>query len=176
MLTVETARAVEIRNSFQEASLLVLVAMRLVLKENVERMLGWGDDPRWVDMMLGKIGVNSQVATDEVMEMVKAGKRSVWGMNGKNGFEAMVGRVIKKSGHAREIESRRILMVELALKATVMAMVGGENDEYINQMNILKLVQQEPEFLDELFGQLRMNISDGRRGGLVELLRKVDLD
>lgn len=176
MLTVETARTREIRNSFQEASLLVPVAMRLVLREDVEKMLGWGDEPRWVDMMLGKIGVNSPVATDETMEMVKAGKRSVWGLNGKNGFEAMVGRVINKSDSTREVESRRILMVELALKATVMAMVGGEYAEYMSQMVVLKSVQHEPEYLDELLAQLCVKILDGGRNRLFELLAKVDLD
>lgn len=176
MLTVETARGIEIRNSFQEASLLVPVAMRLVLREEVEKMLEWGDDPRRVGVMLGNIGVNSTVVADEVMEMVKAGKRSVWGLNGKNSFEAMVGRVVNKTETPLRLEHRRIYLTGLAMKATVMAMVGGEREEYKNQLMLLKLVQQEPEYLDELLTQLGVNISGGQRERLFELLRKVDLD
>lgn len=176
MLTVETARRIEIRNSFQEGSLLVPVAMRLVLMEDVEKMLEWGDNPRWVSMMLCNIGVNSTVVADEVMEMVKAGKRSVWGFDGKDRFEEMVERVIRKNGSEEEVEYRRTLLVGLALKATMMAMVGGESEEYKNQLMLLRLVQQEPEFLDELLGQLGVSVSRNKREKLVELLRKVDLD
>jgi len=176
MLTVETARRIEIRNSFQEGSLLVPVAMRLVLREEVEKMLEWGDNPRWVNMMLGNIGVNSTVAADGVMEMVKAGKRAVWGFGGKDGFEAMVGRLIRKSSSEEEVEYRRTLLAGLALRATVMAMVGGKREEYMNQMVVLKSVQQEPEFLDELLGQLKVDVSNGKRNRLVELLNKIDLD
>ena len=176
MLTVETARRIEIRNSFQEASLLVPVVMRLVLGEDVWKMSRWGDNPRWVGMMLGNIGVNSTVVTDEVMEIIKAGKRSVWNIDGRNSFEAMIGRVLKKSDSWEEIEYKRTSLVGLALKATVMAMVGGDREEYMNQIVVLRSVQQEPEFLDELLGQLEINVSNGERGRLVELLNKIDLD
>jgi hypothetical protein len=176
MLTVEAARGIEIRNSFQEGSLLVPVAMRLVLGEDVWKMSRWGDDPRWVGTMLGNIGVSSTVTADEVMEIIKAGKRSVWHIDGRNSFEAMIGRIIGKSDSGVEVESKRIILVGLALKATVMAMVGGDREEYMNQMVVLKSVQQEPEFLGELLGQLEINVSNGRRGRLVELLNKIDLD
>ena len=33
-----------------------------------------------------------------------------------------------------------------------------------------------PEFLDELLGQLEINVSSGERGRLVELLNKIDLN
>ncbi len=176
MLTAETARRIEIRNSFQEGSLLVPVAMRLVLREEVEKMLEWGDNPRWVGMMLGNIGVDSTVVADEVGEMVKAGKRSVWGFDGRDSFEAMIGRVIRKSSSEDEVEYRRTLLAGLALKATVMAMVGGEREEYKNQLVLLRSMREAPEFLDELLGQLRVDVSNGKRDRLVELLKKVDLD
>ncbi len=152
------------------------VAMRLVLGEDVWKMSRWGDDPRWVGMMLGNIGVSSTVTADEVMEIIKAGKRSVWHIVGRNSFEAMIGRIIGKSDSGVEVESKRIILVGLALKVTVMAMVGGKREEYKDQLMALRLVQQEPEFLDELFGQLGVDVSNGKRDRLVELLKKVDLD
>ena len=176
MLTVETARRIEIKNSFQEASLLVPVVMRLVLGEDVWKMSRWGDDPRWVGMMLGNIGVSSTVTADEVMEIIKAGKRSVWHIDGRNSFEAMIGRIIGKSDSGAEVETKRIILVGLALKATVMAMVGGEREEYKDQLVVLRIVQQEPELLDELLGQLEVDVSNGRRDRLVELLNKIDLN
>src|SRR3989344_3927101 len=174
MLTVETARRTEIKNSFQEGSLLVPVAMRLVLGEDVWKMSRWGDDPRWVGMMLGNIGVSSTVTADEVMEIIKAGKRRVWHIDGRNSFEAMIGRIIGKSDSGAEVETKRIILVGLALKATVMAMVGGEREEYKDQLVVLRIVQQEPELLDELLGQLEVDVSNGRRDRLVELLNKID--
>lgn len=176
MLTVETARTTEIRKSFQEASLLVPVTMRLVLGEEAEEFDEWGDDFHWVSMMLAKIGVNSLVVTEQVMEMIKAGKRGVWGINGKSRFEAMIERVVGKSGSETEIEYWRTHLIGLAMKTTVMAMVGGAREEYKKQLMLLKFVQKEPEVLAELLGQLGVSLSRGERDRLTELLKKVDLD
>ena len=177
MLTVETARAAEVRNSFQEASLLVPITMRLVLAEVVEEFGGeWGNDFHGVSMMLARIGVHSLVVTEQVMEMIKAGKRGVWGIGEKSRFEAMVERVVGKSGSETEIEYWRTRLIGLAMKTTVMAMVGGSRAEYERQLVLLKFMQKEPEVLAELLGQLGVSLSRGERDRLTELLKKVDLD
>ncbi|MFZ2201838.1 MAG: hypothetical protein WAV56_00415 [Microgenomates group bacterium] len=176
MLTVETARTTEIRNSFAEAALLVPITMRLVLVEEAEEFDEWGNDFHGVSMMLAKIGVNSLVATEQVMEMIKAGKRGVWGIGEKSRFEAMVERVVGKSGSETEIEYWRTRLIGLAMKTTVMAMVGGSRAEYERQLVLLKFMQKEPEVLAELLGQLGVSLSRGERDRLTELLKKVDLD
>ena len=176
MLTVETARTTEIRNSFAEAALLVPITMRLVLVEEAGEFDEWGNDFHWVSMMLAKIGVNSLVATEQVMEMIKAGKRGVWGIGEKSRFEAMVERVVGKSGSETEIEYWRTRLIGLAMKTTVMAMVGGSRAEYERQLVLLKFMQKEPEVLAELLGQLGVSLSRGERDRLTELLKKVDLD
>ena len=177
MLTVETARAAEVRNSFQEASLLVPITMRLVLAEVVEEFGGeWGNDFHGVSMMLAKIGVHSLVVTEQVMEMIKAGRRSVWEVDGKSRFEVMVERLVQKSGSETEIEYWRTRLIGLAMKTTVLAMVGGAREEYKKQLLLVKFMQQESEVLAELLGQLGVSLSGGERDRLIELLKKVDLD
>lgn len=144
--------------------------------EEAEEFDEWGNDFHWVSIMLAEIGVNSLVATEQVMEMIKAGKRGVWGVDGKSRFEAMVERVVVKSGSEAEIEYWRTHLIGLAMKTTVMAMVGGAREEYKKQLTVLKFVQQEPEVLAELLGQLGVSLSRGERDRLTELLKKVDLD
>ncbi len=156
--------------------MLVPITMRLVLHEEVEEFDEWGNNFHWVDMMLAKIGVNSLVVTEQVMEMIKAGRRGVWGLNGESRFEAMVERVVGKSVSEKEIEYWRTRLIGLAMKTTVMAMVAGSREEYGEQLMLLKFMQREPEVLAELLGQLGVSLSREERDRLTELLKKVDLD
>ncbi len=173
---VETARRTEILNSFAEASLLVPVTMRLVLREKVEEMMmAWGNDFHWINVMLGWMGVGGLMETEQVMEMIKAGRRGVWEIDGKNNFEAVITRVVSKAKTNSEIEYRRMYLTGLAMKATVLAMVGGEREKYKEQLVFLRAMQAESDYFDELLGQLGMNLSKEKRGRLIELLKKIDL-
>lgn len=174
MIGVELSKQIEIRNNFEEGALLVPVAMKLIANEDFSKVISWGDHYYWVNVTLEKIGVRSLIASEGVMEMIKAGKRRAWGLP-KGRLETVVVQIIRKSQSVSEIESRRVHLTELAIKATVMAMVGGELEQYRKGLAYLRFMRQEPDVFDELLGQLGVTLDRQERGRILELLAKVDI-
>ncbi len=172
-MAAETDRSQEVLSEFQIGSLLVPIAMKIVLMDEVNTLRTWGDHRAWVSFVMSRLGRTDPLEIDTVMEIIRAGKKRVWG-EGTDNLKQVVDEMLKRwqNKDTTVLDWWRSHLLSSAVRATVMAMSFRE--ELAENMEMMEIVGSDPGMLREVLSQLGLEIEKGEAERLTKVFTTID--